>query len=103
MPETPEQAANDPAPAAHPLGAATKRRLKLLVAATALVGLALAITPARGLTAPAALPGPGGPAGAPFAEPQGATGDYSKFNHANAAHAGLPCLLCHRRETSAPQ
>jgi len=29
--------------------------------------------------------------------------DYSKFQHSNANHARLPCLLCHRRETNAPQ
>ncbi len=27
--------------------------------------------------------------------------DYSKFQHSNANHARLPCLLCHRRETNA--
>ena len=26
--------------------------------------------------------------------------DYSKFQHSNANHARLPCLLCHRRETN---
>jgi c(7)-type cytochrome triheme protein len=25
-------------------------------------------------------------------------GDFSKFNHVNAQHARLPCLLCHRRD-----
>jgi c(7)-type cytochrome triheme protein len=33
-------------------------------------------------------------------EPQG---DFSVFPHGNAAHSRLTCLLCHRRETSAPQ
>lgn len=28
--------------------------------------------------------------------------DYSKFQHGNANHARLPCLLCHRRDTNAP-
>ncbi len=32
-----------------------------------------------------------------------ATGDFSKFSHALAMHSRLPCLLCHRRETNAPQ
>jgi c(7)-type cytochrome triheme protein len=36
-------------------------------------------------------------------EPQTATGDFSKFSHGFAAHARLPCLLCHRRETNSPQ
>lgn len=27
--------------------------------------------------------------------------DYSKFDHGNAQHARLPCLLCHRRESNA--
>ena len=26
--------------------------------------------------------------------------DYSKFQHSNANHARLPCLLCHRRDTN---
>lgn len=30
-------------------------------------------------------------------------GDYSKFSHANAQHARLPCLLCHRRQDNSPQ
>lgn len=34
---------------------------------------------------------------------QTATGDYSKFPHANQAHSRLPCLLCHRRESNSPQ
>lgn len=34
---------------------------------------------------------------------QEATGDYSKFTHTNQAHSRLPCLLCHRRESNAPQ
>src|ERR1044071_8320385 len=34
---------------------------------------------------------------------QEATGDYSKFPHANQAHSRLPCLLCHRRENNSPQ
>jgi c(7)-type cytochrome triheme protein len=34
---------------------------------------------------------------------QGDARDYSMFSHANAAHARLPCLLCHRRESNAPQ
>jgi c(7)-type cytochrome triheme protein len=29
--------------------------------------------------------------------------DYSKFQHTTAFHARLPCLLCHKRETSAPR
>jgi c(7)-type cytochrome triheme protein len=29
--------------------------------------------------------------------------DYSKFLHSNTNHARLPCLLCHRRESSSPQ
>ena len=29
---------------------------------------------------------------------QFATGDFSKFPHANPSHDRLPCLLCHRRE-----
>jgi c(7)-type cytochrome triheme protein len=28
--------------------------------------------------------------------------DYSKFQHSNANHARLPCLLCHRRDSNAP-
>jgi c(7)-type cytochrome triheme protein len=32
-----------------------------------------------------------------------AQGDFSVFPHGNAAHARLTCLLCHRRETNAPQ
>ena len=27
--------------------------------------------------------------------------DYSKFQHSNANHARLPCLLCHRRDSNA--
>lgn len=30
-------------------------------------------------------------------------GDYSKFQHASAYHARLPCLLCHRRENNSPK
>jgi c(7)-type cytochrome triheme protein len=30
-------------------------------------------------------------------------GDYTKFQHASAYHARLPCLLCHRRENNAAQ
>ena len=33
-------------------------------------------------------------------EPQG---DFSVFPHGNPSHARLTCLLCHRRETNAPQ
>jgi len=29
--------------------------------------------------------------------------DFSKFAHTNQSHQRLPCLLCHRRETSAAQ
>jgi c(7)-type cytochrome triheme protein len=29
------------------------------------------------------------------------TGDFSKFDHGNAFHARLPCLVCHTRETNA--
>lgn len=29
--------------------------------------------------------------------------NYSKFQHATAYHARLPCLLCHKRETNAPR
>lgn len=29
--------------------------------------------------------------------------DFSKFTHENAAHARLPCLLCHKRENNSPQ
>lgn len=29
--------------------------------------------------------------------------DYSKFQHDSAYHQRLPCLLCHRRESSSPQ
>jgi c(7)-type cytochrome triheme protein len=29
--------------------------------------------------------------------------DYSKFKHDNPNHSRLPCLLCHRRETSDPR
>lgn len=29
--------------------------------------------------------------------------DYSKFEHASAYHARLPCLLCHRRESNSPR
>ena len=29
--------------------------------------------------------------------------DYSKFQHGNANHSRLPCLLCHRRENGAVQ
>ena len=29
--------------------------------------------------------------------------DFSKFGHTNPTHARLPCLLCHRRESNAPQ
>jgi len=29
--------------------------------------------------------------------------DYSQFKHDNGNHAGLPCLLCHRRENNSPQ
>jgi c(7)-type cytochrome triheme protein len=32
------------------------------------------------------------------AEPQDQNIDFSKFQHSNANHARLPCLLCHRRE-----
>lgn len=32
-----------------------------------------------------------------------AQGDFSVFPHNNAAHSRLTCLLCHRRETNAPQ
>lgn len=28
--------------------------------------------------------------------------DYSKFQHSSRNHSRLPCLLCHRRESSAP-
>ena len=31
------------------------------------------------------------------------TGDYTKFQHASAYHARLPCLLCHRRENNSAQ
>ena len=31
------------------------------------------------------------------------SGDFSKFNHVNAQHARLPCLLCHRREDGSAQ
>ena len=34
---------------------------------------------------------------------QGAAGDFSKFSHTHPAHARLTCLLCHRRESNAPQ
>jgi len=29
--------------------------------------------------------------------------DFSKFAHTNPSHQRLPCLLCHRRETSSPR
>lgn len=29
--------------------------------------------------------------------------DFSRFAHTNASHQRLPCLLCHRRETSSPR
>lgn len=29
--------------------------------------------------------------------------DFSKFKHDSSYHARLPCLLCHRRETSSPR
>lgn len=29
--------------------------------------------------------------------------DFSRFAHTNPSHQRLPCLLCHRRETSAPR
>ena len=29
--------------------------------------------------------------------------DYSKFQHSSAYHARLPCSLCHRRDSNAPQ
>jgi c(7)-type cytochrome triheme protein len=36
-----------------------------------------------------------------FAEPQDQNIDFSKFYHNNTNHARLPCLLCHRRESTA--
>ncbi len=35
------------------------------------------------------------------AQAQAASVDFSKFLHSNPNHARMPCLLCHRRETSA--
>lgn len=35
-----------------------------------------------------------------FAYAQAAGRDYSKFSHREPAHVRLPCLLCHRRETT---
>jgi len=41
---------------------------------------------------------------AALAEPaQDSVKDFSKFAHTNASHQRLPCLLCHRRETSSPR
>jgi len=37
------------------------------------------------------------------AEADGGPRDYSKFTHANAEHARLPCLLCHRRPDNSPK
>jgi len=34
---------------------------------------------------------------------QEAGNDFSRFGHTNASHQRLPCLLCHRRETSSPR
>jgi c(7)-type cytochrome triheme protein len=34
---------------------------------------------------------------------RGPDADFSRFDHASAQHARMPCLLCHRRETNAPQ
>src|SRR5215813_5077559 len=31
------------------------------------------------------------------------TGDFSQFLHSTPYHARLPCLLCHRRESSSAQ
>lgn len=31
------------------------------------------------------------------------TGDFSKFLHTSPNHARLPCLLCHRRDSSSPR
>lgn len=34
---------------------------------------------------------------------QEAGDNFSRFTHTNASHQRLPCLLCHRRETSSPR
>jgi c(7)-type cytochrome triheme protein len=41
--------------------------------------------------------------GSGLVQAQAAGGDRSQFPHGNPSHSRLPCLLCHRRETNAPQ
>ena len=57
----------------------------------------------RAATLPAESPEPPPLASSEMVEPQTATGNFSVFSHNQAMHARLPCLLCHRRETNAPQ
>src|SRR5947207_1285290 len=39
----------------------------------------------------------------PLESAQEGVKDFSKFGHNNPSHQRLPCLLCHRRETSSPR
>jgi hypothetical protein len=102
MIDMPETLAKDSSPANPPQGARRWLSLVAVVAVSAAFILsARGESPAPALSAEpeAMLAGTGFDSTAS----QNATGDYSKFPHANQAHSRLPCLLCHRRENNAPQ
>src|ERR1044072_4796570 len=84
---------------------ANMRRWLALVTIVAASGVF--ILAAQGASPVSALPATGEArfefAGGDSTIAQEATGDYSKFPHANQAHTRSPCLLCHRRENNSPE
>lgn len=77
--------------------------LVAFVFASVVVGLTLGMV----LNSRASVSAPTSQSESPGANPEEGqsptTSDYRKFQHSNPNHSRLPCLLCHRRETSSPR
>jgi c(7)-type cytochrome triheme protein len=104
MHEPPEQhPSNGPLPSnVSPRAALARRRLSLAAVASARLVFVLTLLMCASASTTKRAPGMDAPAAGETvpAEPQA---DFSRFTHTNPQHARLPCLLCHKRETNAPQ
>ena len=76
----------------------TTRRVKLLVLISACLAFAFFFK-----VAPEPISADGLVPEFDVTEPLQTDKDYSKFQHGNAFHSRLPCLVCHRRDDTSPR
>jgi c(7)-type cytochrome triheme protein len=103
MKNMPETSTQSPAPVNKRLALRRRRLVMLPIILLGCVGLVLIIVSSLGVSASQTTAQEQSLRAEFFApELQGSGGDFSKFSHTQT-HAALPCLLCHRRESSSPR